>query len=83
MAAKKEAKKEKEKEKGLVVVEEEGRRDMVRFAQRAESPRKPSARGLPKKKGGGGRGTARRGPGKPWIRGGEKESTLAVITLFE
>jgi hypothetical protein len=37
MAAKKEAKKEKEKEEGLVVVEEEGRRDMVRFAQRAEA----------------------------------------------
>jgi hypothetical protein len=30
-----------------------------------------------------GRGEARRGPGKPWIGGGEKESTLAVPTLFE
>jgi hypothetical protein len=40
---------------------------------------------LKKKKGGGGgvRGNARRGPGKPWIGGGEKESTLAVPTLFE
>jgi hypothetical protein len=28
-------------------------------------------------------GEARRGPGKPWIGGGEKESTLAVPTLFE
>jgi hypothetical protein len=33
------------------------------------------------KKGGG--GGARMGPGKPWIGGGEKESTLAVPTLFE
>jgi hypothetical protein len=31
----------------------------------------------------GGRGEARMGPGKPWIGGGENESTLAVLTLFE
>jgi hypothetical protein len=35
------------------------------------------------KKRGGGRGEARRGPDKPWIGGGDKESTLAVPTLFE
>jgi hypothetical protein len=32
--------------------------------------------------GGGGEG-ARMGSGKPWIGGGEKESTLAALTLFE
>ena len=29
------------------------------------------------------RGRTRMGPGKPWIGGGEKESTLAAPTLFE
>jgi hypothetical protein len=30
-----------------------------------------------------GGGVASMGSGKPWIGGGEKESTLAVPTLFE